>query len=82
MVPAALLGYFLLLPIATMVVAGALPWWAGVIMVGGFLALERVLFRASRATDGDDEYDHQQDAHLHATIASLPQRSTISGPMT
>jgi hypothetical protein len=64
MVPTVLFGYFVLLLAVMLVVTGAVAWYWGVAMVAAFVALERIFFRNSHVTDGDDELDKQHDAHL------------------
>jgi hypothetical protein len=47
-----------------LVVTGAVSWYWGAAIVVGFVLLERIFFRESHSTDGDDEIDKEHDAHL------------------
>jgi hypothetical protein len=72
MVPSMLLMFFFVLFASLMVASGTVSWPVGILIGLGLLLLERKLFAASHATDGDDESDephphhHPEVAHVHS----------------
>ncbi len=62
MVPTLLFSFFVVLFAGLLVASGAVSLPVGVVLGLGLLALERALFRASHATDGDDASD---EPHHH-----------------
>ena len=72
MVPSILFMFFGMLFAAMLVSTGAVGWPVGVLIGIGLVLLERLFFRASHATDGDEASDETHHETGRTRRASLP----------